>query len=87
MTGIEVVRKALQDVEEIKLAPLTGNTDDVTVSYGVVTAPKITLSSTAMEVLMDGKGETGFMSQFAYEISKHRCFERELHGLNVQVAF
>ena len=85
--GIEVIRKAVQDVEEISLAPLTGETDDVTVSYGVVTAPKISLSSTVVDVLMVGKGEKGFIAQFAYEISKHRCFERELDGLNTQVAF
>jgi catalase len=53
----------------------------------VVTAPEITLSSAVADVLRVGKGEKGFMSQFAYEISKHRCFERELDGLNTQVAF
>lgn len=85
--GIEVLRKALQDVEKISLAPLNGHTNDVTVSYGVVTASKITLSSTMADVLNIGKGEKGFMQQFAYEISRHKCFERELDGLNVQVAF
>lgn len=59
----------------------------MTVSYGVVTAPKITLTSTLADVLVVGKGEKGFISKFAYEISKHRCFERELDGINVQVAF
>lgn len=87
MTGIEVVRKAIQDVEGVSLAPLTGQTDELTVSYGVVTAPKISLTSAVADVLRVGKQEKGFMSQFAYEISKHRCFERELDGLNTQVAF
>lgn len=59
----------------------------MTVSYGVVTAPKITLLSTVADVLEISKGEKGFMSQFAYEISQHRCFERELDGLNTRVAF
>jgi len=85
--GIEVVRKALQGVEGISLAPVTGKTDDVTVSYGVVTASKISLSSTVADVLMIGRDEKGFVSQLAYEISKHRCFERELGGLSTQVAF
>ena len=66
---------------------MTGHADDVTVSYGVVTAPKVTLLSTTADVLKIGKGEKGYMSQFAYEISRHRCFERELDGLNTQVAF
>ena len=57
------------------------------VSYGVVTTPKITLKSAIADVLVVGKGEKGFISQFAYEISKHRCIERELDGINVQVAF
>jgi len=52
-----------------------------------VTTPKITLSSTMADVLGVGKGDKGFVSQFAYEISKHRCFERELDGINMQVAF
>jgi len=59
----------------------------VTDSYGVVTASKITLSSAIADVLVVGKGEKGFISKFAYEISRHRCFERELDGINVQVAF
>ena len=59
----------------------------MTVSYGVVTAPKITLLSTLGAALKISEGEGGFTSQFAYEISKHRCFERELDGLNTQVAF
>lgn len=53
----------------------------------MVTAPKVTLLSTTADVLKIGKGEKGYMSQFAYEISRHRCFERELDGLNTQVAF
>jgi catalase len=66
---------------------LTGDKEAVTVSYGVVTSPKISLASLTADVLMIGRDEKGFVSQFAYEISKHRCFERELDGLNVQVAF
>jgi len=66
---------------------LTGQTDEVTVSYGVVTAPKITFLSTVVGVAKISKDENIFASQFAYEISKHRCFQRELDGLNTQVAF
>ena len=59
----------------------------MTVSYGVVTTPKTTLLSTVADILEISKGKNGFMNQFAYEISRHRCFERELDGLNTQVAF
>jgi len=64
-----------------------GQVDEVTVSYGVVTAPKMSLLSTVASMLKISEGEKSFTSQFAYEISKHRCFERELDGLNTQVAF
>ena len=59
----------------------------MTVSYGVVTAPKTTFLSTMAGVTKISKDENRFTSQFAYEISKHRCFQRELDGLNTQVAF
>ena len=59
----------------------------MTVSYGVVTATKISLLSTAVEAVTVSGAEKGFISQFAYEISKHRNFERELQGLNTRVAF
>ena len=59
----------------------------MTTSYGVVTAPRISFSSTVTDVLRIGSDEKGFVSKFAYEISKHRCFEREMDGLNTQVAF
>lgn len=50
-------------------------------SYGVVTAGKY-----------DGaKGlkieQEGFISSFALEVSKHRCYEREVDGLVDMVAY
>lgn len=59
----------------------------MTVSYGVVTAPKFSFSSAVRDVLRISSDEKGFVSEFAYEISKHRCFKREMDGLNTQVAF
>ncbi len=32
-------------------------------------------------------GEKGFMERFAYEVSKHRCFEREEDGLTARIAY
>ena len=66
---------------------MTGQADEVTVSYGVVTSPKITFFSTMVGVTKISEEEDRFTSQFMYEISKHRCFQRELDGVNTQVAF
>lgn len=66
---------------------MTGDAEDVTVSYGVVTTPKISFASTVADVLKIDGDEKGFVSRFAYEISKHRCFKREMDGLTTQVAF
>lgn len=55
-------------------------------SYGVVTMRNVRPGglSEAVEV---AKGAKGFMEQFFYGISQHRCWERELAGLNTQVAY
>lgn len=61
--------------------------DKVVTSYGVVTTGKYTASSAAIDATKIGPGSKGFAANFAYEISKHRCWERELDGLTEQVAF
>ncbi len=65
----------------------SATSNDVTSSYGVVTVGKLDASSIASETLKIVHGETGFVSNLAYEISKHRCFERELDGLTSKVAY
>lgn len=62
------------------------NSDIVTVSYGVVTAKVYSIPSAAADLKI-GAGEKGFFSNFALEISKHRCWDRELEGLISRVAF
>jgi len=60
------------------------NSDEVVISYGVVTCWKRSvgiLRSLAIEP------STLFSSAFAHEISKHRCWERELDGLHTKLAF
>lgn len=66
---------------------MSSGSDDVKVSYGVVTASSYPASSAASDVLSMGQSKKGFVSQFAYEVSKHRCWERELDGLTAKVAF
>ncbi|EAU88218.2 catalase [Coprinopsis cinerea okayama7 len=83
--GVSVVNHAL-NLPEVKLftAP---NDDTVLTSYGVVTTGKYGVKSAATDVLQIEPGPKGFVSNFAYEISKHRCFERELDGLTAKVAY
>ncbi len=63
------------------------NSDNVTTSYGVVTAGKYDAGSAAADALSIKQGEKGFLSNFAYELSKHRCYEREMDGLAGRVAY
>jgi catalase len=39
------------------------------------------------EAVTIAKGAKGFMEEFFYGISQHRCWARELAGLLIQVAF
>ena len=61
--------------------------DRVVSSYGIVTVGRMDLSSVAKDVLEIGQSEKGFVSTFGFEVSKHRCWERELDGLVDKVAF
>lgn len=60
---------------------------EVVTSYGVVTTGKYDATSAVVDVFKIGPGPKGFASNFAYEISKHRCWEREMDGLATQVAY
>ena len=63
------------------------HSDHVVSSYGVVTVGKTDIGSIAADVLKIGRGEKGFISQFALEVSNHRCYDRELDGLTQKVAY
>lgn len=52
-----------------------------------MTTGKYDLSSIANDALKIGPGEKGFLANFAYELSKHRCWEREVDGLTAKVAY
>lgn len=56
-------------------------------SYGVVTTGKYDVESALVDALEIATGPRGFESNLAYEISKHRCWQRELDGLTAKVAF
>ncbi|KAK7037458.1 catalase 1 [Paramarasmius palmivorus] len=82
--GTTFVRKAL-DLSDLKIAP--DDSDEVTVSYGVVTTGNYSVSSAVTDALKIAPGSKGFASNLAYEISKHKCWERETAGLASMVAF
>ncbi|CAM1505032.1 Fc.00g106690.m01.CDS01 [Cosmosporella sp. VM-42] len=55
-------------------------------SYGVVTLKQPEPES-LKEVIDVARNAKGFIEKFVYAISQHRCWARELDGLNSQVAF
>jgi catalase len=83
--GVSVVRKALLGLDGLNFA--TTDTNKVVSSYAVVTTGTYDIGSFAADALRISAEEKGWVSLFAYELSKHRCYERELDGLASQVAF
>ncbi|KAF9243856.1 catalase-like domain-containing protein [Melanogaster broomeanus] len=79
----EVVRLPKVDL----FAPSHGNSDQIVSSYGVVTTGKYSASSLMTDVLKIAPGSEGFVANFAYQVSQHRCYEREIDGLTEMVAF
>lgn len=63
------------------------SSQNVVTSYGVVTTGSYTAKSAITDALKIGPGSEGFTANFAYEVSKHRCYERETDGLTKKVAF
>jgi len=80
--GVTVVKHAigLSDVEFADVG------DNVVTSYGVVTTGNYSTVS-AITDLANIALDKGFVSKFIHEISKHRCWERELDGLTQMVAY
>ncbi|KAL2755421.1 hypothetical protein ACRALDRAFT_1064455 [Sodiomyces alcalophilus JCM 7366] len=78
--AVDVVGKA------IALPEVTVSQDGVHESYGVVTMKNVRPDSLtdAVHIAKDSKG---FLEQVFYGISQHRCWARELDGLNAQVAY
>ncbi|KIK55610.1 hypothetical protein GYMLUDRAFT_264114 [Collybiopsis luxurians FD-317 M1] len=66
----------------------SSDSDTVVTSYRVITAGSYSLKSAATDVLnIASGGDKGFISNFAYEVSKHRCYQRELDGLTSRVVY
>ncbi|CCM00762.1 uncharacterized protein FIBRA_02803 [Fibroporia radiculosa] len=79
--GVAFLREAVQ-LPGVQLS--TDKSSNALTSYGVVTVGRYNAGSA--DVLKIG-GEKGFVNVFAFEVSKHRCYEREMDGLASKVAF
>jgi catalase len=64
-----------------------GDGEDVVDSYGVVTAAGVRNPGGIREALKMVKGAKTFLNAYAYNISQHRNFQRELDGLTSMVAY
>ncbi|EJD04347.1 catalase-domain-containing protein [Fomitiporia mediterranea MF3/22] len=82
--AVDFLRDAVR-LPGIQFAVQSG--DSVTVNFGVVTAPKLTAPSSISEGFKILKDATDFLGSFAYQVSQHKCFERETAGLASKVAF
>ncbi|KAL7268167.1 catalase 1 [Rhizina undulata] len=80
--GVTLLQEAV--LPSIALA-LDQDSSAVSTSYGVVTAWKLVKS--LLELPKIEKSNKNIVNAFAYEISKHRCWDRELDGLVDKVAF
>lgn len=63
------------------------DSSDVMSSYGVVTTGKLGIRYAVTKKVRIEHDEKDFLAEFAYMISQHRCYEREMDGLTAQVAF
>ncbi|KAL5534606.1 hypothetical protein ACEPAG_1069 [Sanghuangporus baumii] len=82
--GVDFLRDAVR-LPGIQFAEPSG--DSVTVDFGIVTAPKMGSPASLSEGLKIVKNATDFIGAFAYQISQHKCFEREVAGLSSKVAY
>lgn len=86
LLAVPVVREAI-GLPEIRVASSPDSTE-VLSSYGVVTAGKYDVKAAIMDVLeIASDGSKGFVTNFAYEVSQHRCYLRESDGLTARVAY
>ncbi|RSM13104.1 Catalase-1 [Fusarium oligoseptatum] len=81
--GVQLIENAIQ-LPEVSLSE--ADNGNVVESYGVVTLRNARPES-LKEIVSVAKNAKGFLEQFVYAISQHRCWQRELDGLNVMVAY
>ncbi|EGO02731.1 hypothetical protein SERLA73DRAFT_158522 [Serpula lacrymans var. lacrymans S7.3] len=84
--GVDFLRDVVRLPDVELFAPPRGS-DEVVSSYGVVTTGRYSVSSAARDTLKITQDSKGFAANFAYQISQHRCYQREMDGLVEKVAF
>lgn len=83
--GVKLVHTAC-GIENMKFS--SGKGDEVVDSYGVVTAGGLGSGPDSFkEGLKMARGAKHFLNAYAYNISQHRNFKRELDGLTSMVAY
>ncbi|KAL6410066.1 catalase-domain-containing protein [Ilyonectria robusta] len=81
--AVQLLEKAFQ-LPEVLLS--SDNDTDVVESYGVVTL-KNAHPESLKEIVNVAKSAKGFLERFIYVMSQHRCWQRELDGLDKMVAY
>jgi catalase len=79
--AVDFVNKALQ-LPQIT----TSSGHEAHESYGVVTLREAKPEHLG-DVVTVAKEAKGFLEKFVYAVSQHRCWQRELDGLNMMVAY
>ncbi len=82
--GVDLLQHVV--VPGVDLA-LTTSSDQVVESYGVVTARALPTGNVIKDAVNLVKGATDFISNFAFQVSQHRCWARETDGLSSKVAY
>ncbi|RFU76666.1 catalase [Trichoderma arundinaceum] len=80
--GVLLIEKALQLPGQVTVS----SDHEAVESYGVVTLKNVQPERLG-EVVSAAKNAKGFLDKFVYAISTHRCWDRELDGLNAMVAY
>lgn len=83
---MEFLRDVVQ-LPEVGLFVPGDHDDEVVSSYGVVSTGRYSASSVIADLPKFEADSKGFVSNFAYQISQHRCYAREMDGLTDMVAF
>lgn len=87
VTGVDFIHEAVR-LPGVKLFDTTtAASDNVVSSYGVVATGKYSMTSTVTDIFKMGSGSKSFAVNFEYEVSKHRCYERETDGLAAHIAY
>ncbi|KIK99767.1 hypothetical protein PAXRUDRAFT_30287 [Paxillus rubicundulus Ve08.2h10] len=85
--AIDLLRGVVRLPKVNLFARSRGNSDEVVSYYGVVSTGKYSASSVVTDVLQIALDSKGFVADFAYQVSQHRCYEREMKGLTDTVPF